>query len=136
MEKKQSGKGRITKILVFGNPLVEIDSLPIKLMPDLEKAFPEIEFKEIDAADQVEDEGRDLVIIDAVFGIKRVEVITDLESIQLEKIYTMHDFDLGITLKLLKKIGKLDSALIFGVPLHYPKKRALKEVAEKIRLYM
>lgn len=127
---------KISRILVFGNPLVEEDSLPLKLVPDLQKAFPQIQFKEIDSAEQVEDEGRDLVIIDAVSGIKKVEVITDLESIQLEKIYTMHDFDLGITLKLLKKVGKLDSALIFGVPLHYPKSKALGELEKSIRTHI
>ena len=120
------------KILVFGNPLVEEDSLPIKLLPQLQKAFPRIEFKEIDSAEQVEDEGLDLVIIDAVSGIKKVEAISDLDSIQLEKIYTMHDFDLGITLKLLKKMRKIDSALIFGVPLHYPKKKAYVELVKMI----
>ncbi|MFH1751039.1 MAG: hypothetical protein ABH863_05145 [Candidatus Micrarchaeota archaeon] len=127
---------KFKKILVFGNPLVEEDSLPLKLIPDLQKAFPQIEFKEIDSAEQVEDEGRDLVIIDAVSGIKKVEVISDLNSIQLEKIYTMHDFDLGITLKLLKKIDKLDSALIFGVPQHYPKGKALRELDASINSHL
>ncbi len=124
---------KINKILVFGNPLVEEDSLPMKFIPQLQKDFPQIEFKEIDSAEQVEDEGRDLMIIDAVAGLVNVVVITDLESIELQKIYTMHDFDLGITLKLLKKMDKLDSVLIFGIPLHYEKEKAYAELRSAIR---
>ncbi|MFH0971416.1 MAG: hypothetical protein V1835_02505 [Candidatus Micrarchaeota archaeon] len=123
----------MNKILVFGNPLVPEDSTPIKILPKLQKAFPGIEFKELDAAEQVEDEGKNLVIIDSVSGINKIEVIEDLNSIQLQKIYSMHDFDLGITLKLLKKMGRIDSVMIFGVPLKYPEREAYRELCEKIR---
>ena len=62
------------KILVFGNMLVEADSLPLRLMPKLEKLLPSVEFKEFDTAENLEDEGRDLIILDTAFGIEKVNV--------------------------------------------------------------
>ena len=123
-------------ILVFGNMLVPQDSVPLKILPKLSAEFPNINFEEIDTVEQVEDFGRDLVIIDSVHGIEKVEVITDLDSIELNHIITMHDFDLGITLKLLKKAKRLDSVIIFGVPQRYPREKAFLELKEKIRLQM
>ncbi len=123
---------KLGKILIVGNPLVRDDSVPIRIMPELKKAFPKIEIREIDGVENIEEEGRDLTIIDSADGIDKVEIITDLEAIVMQKIYTMHDFDLGITLRLLKRMGKLDSALIFAVPRKYPEKKALMELKEKI----
>ncbi|MFH1257980.1 MAG: hypothetical protein ABIG96_03340 [Candidatus Micrarchaeota archaeon] len=124
------------KILVFGNMLVPQDSVPLKILPQLRKEFPQIDFEEVDAVEQIEDCGRELVIIDSVQGIKKVEVITDIESLHLDRIISMHDFDLGITLKLLKKSGRLDSVLIFGVPQRYPKKKALEELKSLMPRYI
>ena len=120
------------RILVFGNPLVKEDSLPLELLPDLQKEFPSIEFVEFDAAEDLEKEVRDggLLIIDAVKGPGKVALITDIDSIAENKIYTMHDFDLGLTLKLLKKMGMLESVKIFGVPTGYGKRKAMKELKE------
>jgi Ni,Fe-hydrogenase maturation factor len=50
----------------------------------------------------------------------------------MSKSYSMHDFDLPITLKLLKKIGSLDSVLIIGVPSDYSKEKAIAEVSKII----
>lgn len=116
------------KILVFGNLLVKEDSLPLKLLPKLYKLFPQIRFKEFDAAENLEHEGRNLILLDTAFGINKVSVITDTEAFQIDKKYSMHDFDLAIQLKLLKKLKKIDSVKIIAVPPGYPKKKALEEV--------
>lgn len=44
----------------------------------------------------------------------------------------MHDFDLAVTLKLLKKIGKIKTVRIIAIPSVYEKKRAVKEVKEAL----
>jgi len=116
------------KVLVFGNLLVKEDSLPLELMPDLRRRLPQFEFAEFDAAEDLEKEGEELVIIDTVKGIDRVVLITDIDSIAESRIYSMHDFDLGATLKLLKKVGILKGVRIFGVPMDYSKEKALKEL--------
>ena len=117
------------KILVFGNPLVEKDNLALKLLPKLRKEFPQIEFKEFDPTENLEAEieNKKLFILDVVEGINKVILIKDINKLQTNKIYSMHDFDLGYNLKLLKKVGKLKEVEIIGVPMVMGKE-AMKEV--------
>lgn len=122
-----------SKILVFGNPIVERDSLPLKMIPDLRKKFPEITFKEFDPNENLEKEGRDLNIIDTVEGIDRVVLITDIDSIATSRVYSMHDFDLGHSLKILKKLDYIDSVRIFGVPVKIRRKEAVSQLSDLIR---
>jgi Ni,Fe-hydrogenase maturation factor len=124
--------GKRHKVLVFGNPLLKQDSMPLKLLASLRKRFPEIEFKEFDPNDDLESEGKTLNIIDTVEGIDKVTLITDIDSIHLQKIYSMHDFDLGYSLKLLKKLKYLDSVRIYGIPMKISKKAALEQLAPLI----
>jgi len=121
------------KILVFGNPLVDKDSLSLKLMPLLQKEFPEIEFKEFDTAESLEKEGKKIIILDIVEGIKKVSLMTNLENIQSDKIYSMHDFDLCITRKLLKKMKMVETVKILGIPVDYSEKKAFEELKKLIR---
>lgn len=104
------------KILVFGNPMLKEDSLQLRILGRLRKRFPDIDFKELDPNDNLEEEGRNLEIIDCAAGISRVVVVTDTERLVTSKVYSMHDFDLAQSLKLLKKMGYLDSVRIFCVP--------------------
>jgi len=55
-----------SKILVFGNLLVEKDNIPIKLIPRLQKNFPKIEFIEAEATEEIQNYGKNLLIIDIV----------------------------------------------------------------------
>ena len=119
-------------IFIFGNPLLEEDSLPIKLVPELRKKFPAINFIVADPNENLEPENGKLWIIDTVVGIKKVEIITDLDKIQLDKIYSSHDFDLGFNLKLLQKIGELKKVIILGVPANITQKEALSQLVKKI----
>lgn len=116
------------KILVFGNPLLPEDSLPIRLMGRLKKMFPDIDFVEFDPNDNIEYEGRTLEIIDTVADINKVMIITDIDSIKMPPRYSMHDFDLGSTLKLLKKMGYLDKVRIFGMPMRIREDDALSQL--------
>lgn len=115
------------KILVFGNPLVKKDSLPLKLLPELKKNFPSITFKEFDAVEDLQKEGRNLIILDTVKGIQNA-CLLNLNSIKIDKIYSLHDFDLGYNLKLLKKLDKIDNAKIIAVPMNINEKKALNQV--------
>ena len=124
-------KGR-RKVLIFGNPLVEQDSMPLRLLGRLRERFPNIEFKEFDPSENLEAEGGDLCIIDAVEGIRKAVLITDIGSIKTQAAYSVHDFDLGHSLKLLKKLGYLDSVRIFGVPMEIGEKEALEQLTELI----
>lgn len=121
-------------IHIFGNPLLDFDNLPLKLAPKLKKLFPEIDFVIADPNENLKPINKKLIIIDAVESIKKVVVIDDLEQIQTQKIYSLHDFDLAFNLKLLQKIGKLRSVKIFGVPMKGSEEEALSDVTEIIKI--
>jgi hypothetical protein len=122
-----------SKFLVFGNPLVDGDSAPLRLIPRLRMAFPELEFKEFDPNENMEGEGRNLNIIDAVEGIDKVTLLTNIDSIKTQRIYSMHDFDLGYNLKLLKKLNMIDGVRIFGVPMKIGDDEAYHQLVDLIR---
>ena len=110
------------EILVFGNPLVEKDNFTLKLIPKLKVVFPEIDFIHVDPSEDLQIFGKNLKIIDVAEGVDEVKVlklysISDFDKIELNKIYSMHDFDLGYNLKLLKKLGKIDSCEIICLPM-------------------
>ena len=123
------------KILVFGNPLLEEDSLPLELLPRLRKTFPEIEFKDFDSSEDLHEEGRDLLIIDSVKGIDQVMLIDDIDFFVLDKAYSLHDFDLGYNLKLMKKANMLDSVKIFSLPMTGNKKKIFSDLVELINKF-
>lgn len=113
--------------------MLKEDSLPLRLIPKLREQFPNISFVEFDPNDNLEKEGRNLIIIDCVQGIRSVKTITDIDKIVTQKVYSMHDFDLGYSLKLLKKLGYLKSVIIFGVPMKADEKVALMQLTNIIK---
>ncbi len=123
------------KLLVFGNLIEEKDNLAIKLLPRLREEFPQIEFKEFDPNENLEAEIQDgkLRILDIVEGIDKVMVIKDIEQLKQDKIYSMHDFDLGFNLKLLHKIGKLKEIEIIGLPMKMKEEEAIEEIRKIIK---
>ena len=126
----------ICKVLVFGNKLVKKDNLPLKLIPDLEKEFPEIEFKEFDSIEDLQNEGSVIYIIDLVSNIENVTIIYNIDQIEVSNnLYTIHDMDLGYMLKLMKKVNMIDKVIIFGIPINTPlsKVEILNQLKEKIR---
>ena len=118
-------------VYVFGIPLVKEDSLPLKLINKLKKEFPSIEFKEFDTTEDLEIK-KELNIIDTVKGIRKVELIEDIDKIITDKIYSMHDFDLGYNLKLLKKMKMIEKVRIFGIPVNMKEKKAFLELCKLI----
>ncbi|OGI25556.1 MAG: hypothetical protein A3J76_05745 [Candidatus Moranbacteria bacterium RBG_13_45_13] len=120
-------------IHIFGNPLLDFDNLPLKLAPKLKKIFPKINFVITDPNENLKPINRELFIIDTIEGIKKVTLIDDLKKIQTQKIYSLHDFDLGFNLKLLQKIGKLEKIKIFGVPMRGDEEKIFKQLAKVIK---
>jgi len=114
-------------IFIFGNPDLEIDSLPIQLLPDLRSKFPEHTFAVLDPNEEW-NVPRDMNIIDTVVGIDTITVFDSLEVfIQAPKM-TCHDFDAYTNLLFLKKLGKIDSVRILGIPPQTSKDTVLEAV--------
>lgn len=122
------------KILVFGNSLVEKDSLALKILPRLKKEFPDIDFKELDPCENIEAEieNKKLRILDVVENAESVTLLRDIDKLRTDKVYSMHDFDLAYNLKLLKKIGKLEKVEIIGIPWNLGEEEAFQESAKII----
>lgn len=107
------------KIYVFGNEDFESDRVALRAAKKLEGIIENIEFIKIKPNEDLPfvDESN-VVIMDAVQGIKRVEVIEGdyLDKLILSPRNTAHDFDLAFQLKYLKKLGKLGAITIIGLP--------------------
>ena len=121
------------KVLIFGNPLVKEDSLPLKILPKLRKKFPSIEFKEFDTAESLEKEGEELIIIDTVKNIEDVKIFEDIEIFERKKIFSTHDYDLAYELKALKKLGYIKKVRIIGIPSKISEEECLRKVSEKLK---
>lgn len=124
------------KIYVFGNPLVTEDSLPLLILPQLRKQFPDIQLTLVDPNENFPPKGeRDLTIVDTVKGLSEVTLLdyTDLATIEKNPI-SPHDYDLLLHLLLLKKMGKINKVRIIGIPLRgkNDKNSILKSVSELI----
>lgn len=122
-------------IYIFGNEILEFDNLPILLKPELEKSFPDYSFIVADPNENLKPINKELVIIDSVVDIEKVTIFTDVEKIENTPKYSMHDFDLGFNLKLLKKIGKLEKVIIYGVPMKIKKQVAFKQLVFLLKYY-
>lgn len=115
------------KIYICGNPLVEGDNLPLRILPKLRAEFPNIEFVEYDSIEDLHNQ-KNLIILDTVEGIDKITIITDIDDIAQHKLCSMHDFDLGTMLKLMKKVGVIKEIKIIGVPQTIEKHHAFEEI--------
>jgi hypothetical protein len=120
-------------IFIFGNQELEMDSLPLRILPELQKAFPSIHF-EIKDPNEEWDVPERLTIIDTAVGLKKVKIFEDLDSFDSSPRLTMHDFDALANLKYLKKLGKLQEIKIIGVPPEISEKKAVEAIGKALRL--
>jgi len=103
-------------VLCFGNPYLTQDSLAVELARELDiKGY---DFKILTNPDDIltyKDQEK-IFIIDVFNNIDDVIVVKDIEQLKRRRIYSMHDFDLGFFLKLMKNVGKLKEIVIIGIP--------------------
>lgn len=104
-------------VLVVGNPLVKSDSMPVRLLPLLQKARPDLEFVFFEPTRMDIPHKQDLTFIDTVAGLKQVCLLHGVEALAGPSgAYSLHDFDLAGQLLLLSKFGLLGQVHIIGVP--------------------
>lgn len=121
-------------VYVFGNPDLPQDALPLRLLPDLRRVFPAIDFQMKDPNEDWELPS-ELFIIDTVQGLTDVKVFTSLDQFTSSPHVTMHDFDLGLYLQWLKKLGRLPKLTIFGLPPTLAVPEALAQLTPLLRQY-
>mgnify|MGYP001591749371 CR=1 FL=1 len=115
------------KIYIFGNKDLEFDSLPLRILPELKRRFPQIEFEIKDPNEEL-DIPEELIIIDTVSGIDSVKVFSDLKNFAAHPNVSLHDFDLYSNLRYLGKLGKLKEIKIIGVPPTISEKKIVEEI--------
>ncbi|MEI8361320.1 MAG: hypothetical protein WCG01_04280 [bacterium] len=127
----------MTKIIhIFGNSLLENDNLAIKFIPALSHAFPDYQFIHQDPNDNLHPLNKELIIIDAVEGISSIKILHDIDKIIDSPRFSMHDLDLGFTLKLLKKLDQLDQVTIFCLPMSGDYDSLLKNLIAEIKKHL
>ncbi len=119
------------RITVFGNPDLEIDNLPIRLLPRLREAFPDVTFETEDPNNLDLPEivpGEEWLIMDAVAGIREVTWLT-IEDIATPTAHlTAHDYDLASYLLLAKKALGTLPIRILGIPMVMDEDVVLEQV--------
>jgi Ni,Fe-hydrogenase maturation factor len=120
------------KILVFGNPYLKEDSLAVKIGKKLHlKGFKVVHCSKPD--DLLNHDLNQSIILDVAKGIDAVTLFNDIESLEFSVIFSLHDFDLGYFLKLMKETGKLEKMNIVGIPPGLDESKALAQAKSIIR---
>ncbi len=117
------------KVFIFGNPDIAFDSLPLRLLPQLTEIFPHVMFEVKDPNEDWE-VPENMLIVDTAVGVTDVTVFHDLDSFSPAPRISMHDFDALANIRLLKKLGKIKSVTIIGLPPDMEEQRAIEKVNE------
>jgi hypothetical protein len=112
-------------IYIIGNEVVPGDNLPFTLIPWIEKAFPGHSVIIADPTDQFIPENGS-ILIDSVEGIEVPRVYKDVSAFVEGRSVSVHDYDLGYHLLLLKKLHLLSDITIIGIP-RFSKQDVVKE---------
>jgi len=120
-------------VYVFGNPDLEMDSLPIQMIPEMQRLFPEETFLVLDPNEDWGNLPNPMVIIDTVVGIKEPRLFDSLTGFEAPPKCSTHDFDAYENLRFLKKLGKLNEVKILGIPAGIEKGEALNFVGKTLQ---
>jgi len=104
------------KLFAFGS---ENDPIAWKVADKLNILLPDLKIKKTDNPDELSIRTQAyIIILDAARGIEKPTILS-IEDLREHHAVTTHDIDLGMTLKLLKKAGKLDESRvkIIGIPI-------------------
>jgi len=123
----------MTKVFVFGNSLIEKDSLALTIAERLRGKVKGVEFEAVESLDEVKNT-KEFYIMDVALGIEKVQMIEDLHKLQTAQPVSLHDFDLAFELKLAKKLGKIGKVKIIAIPNGYALDKAVEETRALISI--
>ena len=106
-----------------------MDNLPLRILSQLVKKFPGIEFVVKDPNEEWE-VLEELVVLDTAVGIKEVTIFDSLEKFSKPPRVGMHDFDALTNLRFLWKLGKIKKIKIIAVPQNLKEDEAVLEVSK------
>jgi Ni,Fe-hydrogenase maturation factor len=116
------------KILVFGNPYLEYDSLAVEIAKDLmQEKNSDAEFIICTSPEQMMEQKFDM-IMDVVEGIDDIRVFDNLKLLNPHRMFSLHDFDVTFFLSLLERLGKIEKVRIIGIPAQLDREKAKDKV--------
>jgi Ni,Fe-hydrogenase maturation factor len=117
-------------LLCFGNPYLDEDNLALQvadlIVKDRIKGLEVVKCVSPDEILSYTD--KDFFILDVAAGLDKVTLIDDIDKLKSGNMVSLHDFDLGFFLKLMKETGKLDKVRIICIP----QKGNVEEIKEKV----
>lgn len=113
-------------IYFLGNNHFKNDKIADNIISQLKKKFPALAFQHLDPTDEFPIE-KHLVLLDTIINTNKVVVLKDIEKIVASPMVSVHDMDLGMSLKLAQKMGNIKDVTIIGLP---PKKN--KQVIDEL----
>ncbi len=119
-------------VFVFGNPDSPVDSLPLRILPELRARFQNVRFETKDPNEEW-DIPEELVVIDTVVGIDGPRVFTSLKNFVSGPRVSIHDFDAFTNMRLLEKLGRLKRVRIIGLPPECTEAEAISAVSDALR---
>lgn len=118
-------------VYVLGNSEESLDQEAVRLIPELMKSFPHINFIHFDPTEEFPENTSDkLILMDTVIGLDKVTTFNNIDYWKLSPRVTVHDYDLPIMLGILKKIGKIRNITIIGIPYKGNFQKIISEVSK------
>ncbi|MBW2972587.1 hypothetical protein KY359_06125 [Candidatus Woesearchaeota archaeon] len=117
-------------LLAFGNPYLNEDNLALHVADSIiEDRIKGVEvIKCLSPEEVLNYTDRDFVILDVVKDLEAVTIIDDIDRLKAGGMVSLHDFDLGFFLKLMKETGKLEKVRIIGIP----QKGKVQDIKKKV----
>ena len=117
------------KVFCFGNEFVKEDSLAKRIADELK--IEGVEFVKCEStAEFIRQEGK--IILDVVAGLEEPRML-NVDDLVEPKMCSLHDFDLGYELKLLKEMGELGEVKIIGIPMKGDKEKIKEKIISLIK---
>jgi len=106
-------------VYVFGDEYVAEDIRAIEVARELQNTVEDVSLFFVNPNEDVPfaDEPR-VVILDTIQGIQDVALVEGdaIDGLLLSPRGSVHDFDLAFQLRYLKKLGKLGTVTVIGIP--------------------
>lgn len=118
------------KVYCFGNEFVKDDALAKEVVDQIN--LEHVQFIKTDRPEIILEEKDTIVIIDVVKCIKELTIIEDIDVLKERNIVSLHDFDLGFFLKLMKTAGTIQTVHIIGLPMHGDKQELARQVSNHL----
>ena len=117
-------------IYVFGNEYIEQDSLAKRLASCI---GTRLNIVYCTSPEQILDsEEKEILMLDVVKNIRKPIIIKDASQIKSSKMISLHDFDLGFFLNLMKALGIKKKIKIIGIP----PKGNISEIAKEVQQWI